>query len=405
MKYWAKFLILFFSLVIILICGFIFYWYIHGEKIIIHRLQEITGRRVSLSSFDYIPPFTLRIGRLKIDDLLTVSSLDAVLSPWSFVKRGLFFKNIVLYYPKFSYKRNIFVGGDKAKPSKTISFSPGKYLRKAQGVQGNLFRLGVQNLQIKNGRFEFVDRGVIPEGLRFSLKDIDLRVDNLFIPFLATDFFLSAKIPWSKGGAEGVLRVEGWLNIFKKSMEAKVSVEDIDGLYFYPYYAQWVNLEKSRIEKATLNFYSDIHGLNNLATVHCKVEIKDIVFKLRSPEEVESKEERIARAVLDIFKKISQDNKIVFEHTFQTRMDRFEFGLNQLKDSLEERIRGAKGSNMVGGGELFLFPARLLVNFFKGVTDLTSAVVKGTLGVGLQVGKTIGDSFKKDKVPVQEGGD
>jgi hypothetical protein len=165
-----------------------------------------------------------------------------------------------------------------------------------------------------------------------------------------------------------------------------------------------VDLEKARIEKATLNFISTIHGLNNNVTADCHLELADIVRKPRSPEDSPEREkaEQIADAVLDLFRAMNQ-GKIVLDFIIRTKMDRPEFGFKSVKSAFEEKLAlASKANGSFQPQDLLMLPGKLLEGAVKGATDFSKAVIEGTFAVGNQLKKSVEDTFKKE--PKKEEG-
>jgi hypothetical protein len=257
----------------------------------------------------------------------------------------------------------------------------------------------IKKINIKDGRLELLDRTIGENGMKITVKDIYFDLDNLYLlpRSVITNFELKAKVPWQDSGEEGKIEAEGWLNLFKKDMQATLKIEDIDGVALYPYYSKWVDLEKARIQKAKLNFSSEIQGLNNNVTANCHLELTDIVRRPLETEESEQKAARIADAVMEIFKVLNQ-GKIVLNFTIKTKMDRPEFGIGNIKMAFEEKLsQGAKSSG-INIEDILVLPAKLLQGTVKGATDLSKAVIEGTVAVGREITKAIIiDPFKKEK--------
>jgi len=87
-----------------------------------------------------------------------------------------------------------------------------------------------------------------------------------------------AEIPWREDSGEGIVYTSGWVNLYRKEMQARLEIEGIDGISLHPYYTKWVDLENSRIEQAKLNFFSDVQGMNNEIVAQCRLELTDIEF-------------------------------------------------------------------------------------------------------------------------------
>jgi hypothetical protein len=231
----------------------------------------------------------------------------------------------------------------------------------------------------------------------FTLTDVSLNLQNLMYPpknSVITSFELTGAIPWGEGKEHGSLNVRGWANLFKKDLQAKVKIDDIDGLTFYPYYAQWVNLESARIQKAKLAFNSDIQGLNNEVTVDCHLELKEIAFKPRSPEEEAGRADKIAQIVIGLFKSVN-DGKIVMDFAVKTKMDCPQVGFGDLKIAFEDKIQQARKEESLGPEGMLKLPGKIIEGTVKGATGFSKALIDATFYAGKEFRKAIGDSFKK----------
>lgn len=384
-------LVLLFSVVYFL---FVFY----GKGITAGALENITHKKVSIGSFGITPPLNIHIRNINIDGLGKADAVFISPSITGFFLGRFTLNDLNLVRPEVTYEH---VAPQTAAPvvSGGVASSDNSSKAVSSAAAPNLqvisLPLILKHLVIKDGRVNFFDRAIGDEGIRLAVKDINLDLTNLYLirrPAVMR-FDLKSKIPWQQGQEEGTLEAEGWLDLFKKNMQANVDINGIDGVYLYPYYSQWVDLEKTHIEKARLNFRSNIHGANNDITADCHLELADIVFKQRASEESQDKAERIASTVLDVFRAMSQ-GKIVLDFTIRTKMDRPEFGMKNIKMAVEDKLtRGRRPSNMLVN--VLLLPTNLLQGTVKGATDLTKAVVDGTFGVGKELKKAVEDTFKK----------
>jgi hypothetical protein len=263
-----------------------------------------------------------------------------------------------------------------------------------------LANLAFKRINIENGKIDFIDHSVGANGIKITLKDVSFNLTNLYLPAhsVVTNFALKGRIPWQEGKAEGKIDAEGWVNLFKKDMAASLKISDIDGVYLYPYYSQWVDLEKARIEKAKLDFTSNINGLNNNITAECHLELSDIVFKPRPPEEKEEKAEKIATTVIDIFKTLNQ-GKIVLDFTIRTKMDRPEFGFSSIKMAFENKLAQVPGFK---AEDVFSLPGKFLQSTVTSVTDLSRAVIDGVYAIGNEIKKGVEGAIEKG--PQEEEG-
>jgi len=388
MKLWIK---IFFSAIIVfalLFSAVYFYLVFKGRSMIIEQLQALTGKKVHLGSFDLTLPLDLEIKKLQIEELANIDDVFVSTSILGLLTGRIVFNKVEIIKPEFSYVR-----------------APAQEAELAQQSSGHIakfkkppLRFLFKRIIIKDGKIDLMDRTVSAEGLKITVKEINFDLSNLYVfpRSVITNFELKGKIPWQEGQEEGKIEVEGWLNLVKKDMQASLKITDIDGIYLYPYYSNWVDLEKARIEKAKLNFTSNITGLNNNVTAECHLELSDIVRKSRPSEEPEEKAERITNAVLDIFRALNQ-GKIVLDFTIRTKMDRPEFGFSSIKMAFEDKIAKGRKTNGFKVQDVLSLPGNIIQGTAKGATDISKAVLDGALSIGKELKKTVEGAFKREK--------
>ncbi len=396
------------TLIAIFICiSILIYVYLVfvGRYLIIKQLEEITGRKVTISSFIIIPPFNVRASGLEIKDLMKAQRVWLAPSVISFITGNTGFNEICITKAEFIWEKL-----PKVKPAPSQSPAPSAPVKAAsknifsgygrqQFKSANDFRLVVRNFLIRDSQVKFTDKSLTNGPITINVKGLNLVLKNLCMVnrSAVTNFELKAGIPWHEGQEEGKVNLEGWVDLFKKDILANLNIEGIDGVYLYPYYSQWADLEKSRIQKARLNFTSNIHGLNNKVDAECHLELTDIVFKKKEPEVSQEKEEKIAYAVLDMFKAENQ-GKVVLDFTIHTKMDNPQFGMATIKGAVEEKVAATRKSrNRPLVGDVLALPLNIAGGFVKGGTELSKALIDGTFAVGNEVFKAVDTSFKKEK--------
>lgn len=371
-----------------------------GKSLILKGIEDFTHKKASIGDFDFSPPLNLQIRDLTIEGLGKVESVFIAPSIPYLLTGNIAFNNVLIVRPEITYQKNpVELTGLTTAPAPAATpgtATPAPAAPTIKPAEKQPLRLIFKSFHIKDGRIDFTDRTVGQGGIKLAVKDINFNLTNLYLfPVSAiTNFDFKARIPWQEGKEEGKVEVEGWLNLYKKDMQATVKIEGIDGIYLYPYYSNWVDLEKARIEKANLNFTSNIQGLNNNVTADCHLELTDIVRKPRPAEEPQEKAEKIADAVLDIFKALNQ-GKIVLDFNIKTKMDRPDFGFGNIKMAFENKLAQARSGEFKPEDAL-MFPGKLLEGFVKGATDLSKAVVSGTFAVGNEIKKSVEDAFKKE---------
>ncbi|MDD5044860.1 MAG: DUF748 domain-containing protein [Candidatus Omnitrophica bacterium] len=255
----------------------------------------------------------------------------------------------------------------------------------------SLPKFSISRLIIKDGRINLMDKVSADRNISFSVKDINAKIENLNFTGhgrTVTDFEIAGKIPWQNTDYEGKVEVSGWINLFKKDIDAVFKISDIDGVYLYPYYSKWVDLEKARIEKAKLNFSSAIQGLDNDVTATCHLELTDIVRRPRGPEEPQEKAERIADALLEIFREFNE-GKIALDFKIKTKMDYPQFGFEDIRQAVEKQVASRRKGISVSVEKVALLPANLIRSTFKGFIGMFKAALDGVFATGKVFSDTV----------------
>jgi len=392
MRIWKRILFIFiFVIAFLFACVYAFLAF-RGKSIITKAVAGLTQRNVSIGNFVLNPPLNLEVKKLNIEGLAKVDAISITPSIPYLLTGKIALNRISIVKPEIFFEKNPLPPGNLG----IVSLAPKPAIAPTV-KEKRPFRLIVKRLNIKDGRMNFIDRTVSPEGIKIAVQYINFNLTNLYLfPSSAiANFDLKGRIPWREGKEEGKIEAEGWLNFFKKDIQAALKIKDIDAIYLYPYYSQWVDLEKARIESASLNFSSNIQGLNNNVTADCRLELTNIVRKPRPPEEPKEKAEKITDAVLDIFKSLNQGN-IVLDFTIKTKMDNPEFGFGNIKAAFEDKLARSRAGGNIKVQDVLMLPAKLIEGTIKSATDISKAVVDGTFAVGNEIKKSVEDSFKKE---------
>lgn len=270
----------------------------------------------------------------------------------------------------------------------------------ASSPQDELFlpqHIVLKRLIISDGIFTYSDYTKGDNPIRIKIKDLNVRIDNFQWPFLSseiTSFKLSGRVPWENIKETGSIELGGWINFYKKDMRAKLAVKDIDGVYIYPYYSNWVDIDKARVEKAKLDFTANITSLNNEVNAPCHLELTQISFKPKNDQEKEPRMERIASVVLGILKAMNQ-GKIVLDFNLKTKLDNPEFGLGVIRQAFRDKMYEVRKSRESAPMQIIKLPGRIIEGAFNSATDLTKSVINGTVNVGKELRKAADASFDR----------
>ena len=359
------------------------------------ELEKLTGKKVTIGYFLVSMPLDVEIKNLNIEGMAKVDNVYIYPSLMHFLIGRLAFNTVKFVRPEFTFEKKAAQGATQAStPAKNLKEQPSPRKR-------NNSRLMIKRIKVIGGKVNFIDHTAGKEGIIIYATDINFNLKNLFNIFTfssITTFDLTGKIPWQKGKEEGKITADGWLNLIKNDMQATLKITDIDGVYLYPYYSQWVDLEKARIESAKLNFTSDINALNNNLSAQCHLELTDIVRSPRPPDQPEQKAERITNVILGVFKELDE-GKVVLDFTLKTKMDKPQLGFGEIKTAVENKIAKVREASGIKPEGIFLLPIKLMEGLIKGAADISKAAIDGTFAVGGELTNAITSSFKKEIKP------
>jgi hypothetical protein len=370
---------------------------IEGRPLLTRKLKQIFHKEVSIGRVETSFPFNIIIKDLEVKDLFKIEEVFANGGVIDILRRGFILTELRLSGAVLDLEKLLapeVAPQNLPAPTQAAAVS-------SVSEEGNLFLppLTLKRFVINRGVVHFVDRNVSDKGIAITLKDVNFIAENLIFPIrgsVITSFSLKGRVPWQEGQEEGKVKIEGWANLFKKDAQAKVEIEGIDGLYLYPYYSQWMNLEKARVERAKLNFSSDIQALNNNLIADCHLELTDIVFKPRESLQEEGKAEKIASVVLDIFRSLNQ-GKIAVDFKIKTKLDRpdFSFG-HKIRAAVQDTISQSKRGDKLKVEEFVMFPERLIEGTVKGAAGVSQAMISGAFTLGNEFAKAIFAAFRKE---------
>jgi len=364
-----------------------------GQAILTNQLQEITRKKVTIGYFSFTPALRADIKDLNIQGLFKSQIISASPSIIGLLRGKFVLKHLVFIRPEFSINKT--PPEITEAPVSTAVIVPSVV---ATPVIKNVkpIPFGIANLSIKEGKIIFVDHTVSSGSIKISIEGIEASVKNFYLyptPNI-TEFKLKAIIPWRDEEEKGKVGLDGWINSSKRDIRATLKVNDIDAVYLYPYYSYWVDLDKARIERAKLNFSSEIHGLNNEVTADCHLELSDMVRKALEIGESEAKASKITNAVLDRFK--AQDNgNVRLNFTIKTKLDSPQFGFDNFKSAFEQKLMRGRGTSRFRLQDTVSLPVRTVESGVKSFTDLSRAMIDGIFAIGNEIRKSTGDLINR----------
>ncbi|MFA5311546.1 MAG: DUF748 domain-containing protein [Candidatus Omnitrophota bacterium] len=369
------------------------YLSVMGQAILTNQLQEATRKKVSIGYFFISPTLRVDVKDLNIQGLVKSQQVSVSLSFSGLLRGKLILNQLLFIKPEF------FV--NKVPPEVTKFPVPTEVIAPPEAVDVLPKELkpapfGIVSLNIKEGKLTFVDQTVKSGSIKITVEGIDASIKNIYLyPFSGvTEFKLKAEIPWRDNEESGKIELEGWINPFKKDMQATLKVNDIDAVYLYPYYSNWVDLDKARIERAKLNFSSEIHGLNNDVTADCFLELSDMVRKPLEIGEMEAKASKLTNAVLDRFK-AQDEGSVKLKFTIRTRMDSPQFGFDNFKAAFEEKLMKGRSTSRFSLQDAMAIPVKTVESGVRSFTDLSRAMIDGVFAIGNEIKRSTEGMLKQ----------
>ncbi|MFH1458211.1 MAG: DUF748 domain-containing protein [Candidatus Omnitrophota bacterium] len=414
----GKIAIAIFLLFIIVLCGLHIFINLAGKPLVVKKLSDAFGQSVTVGIVNTSFPANIHIKDIEAKGVVKIPELIAGGGLFDLFRKRFKLSFVKIIKPEVTVERISYTpqaaapepgveGKPQAaqpvvsepKPEEPPKKKPAEPVRKIILVP----RFLVKRVVISDGTVNLTDKIAEDRSIKIKVEKIYFEANNLNFSGSGnqvTYFKLTGSVSWRESEEAGSIEADGWINLFKKDIQANVNIHDIDGIYLYPYYSKWVDLEKARIEKAKLNFTSKIQGLNNDLTAACRLELTDIVRKPRPSEEGKDKAEKIADAVMDIFKALNQ-GKIVLDFTIKTKMDSPEFGIADIKTAVEDKLIKSREGGFSPLNVLFL-PVKIVEGSVKATAEITKAMIDGSFAVGNELKSAVKGSFTKEPPPPAE---
>jgi len=396
MKILLKIIAAWFALFLLFVISVYIFLVWKGTPFIANRLKALTHKNVTIGHLGITPTLKFEFKDVNIEGAFKARSVIVAPSFLLFITGNIGFNEIKAIDPEFTYEKFAAAAPQAAADNGTAAV-PAVIPERPKERKPLPFVF--KQISVTGGKFIFIDHTVGAEGIRLVVEDISLRIGNLPLVSrpMITPFALKGVIPWQAGEAKGKIAAEGWLDLYKKDMHASLKIIGIDGVYLSPYYSQWVDVQKTGIEKAKLDFTSNINGLDDDVAAECHFELRDIIFHQPSGDGQEEKGRKIAKAVFKFFQSLD-NGKIELNFTYRTKMSRPQLGMGTVVGAVENKFNsGIKEKKRPIIGDVFVLPVRLLEGAVRASTDLSKAVIDGTVAVGKELKNATQASFTREK--------
>jgi hypothetical protein len=377
-----------------------------GKQLLISKLEPAFNRKVSIKNWNTYFPLGIHASNIEINGLCKIDEVSATGGLYDIFRRNFNLSKLKIIHPVVTIEQGFANSVAQVVGPDTPSLNNQNAVLTTQNNLNPLVithgkflfpSFCIKKLEVFNGIVHFIDKSINKEGVSITVENIKILISNLNLTGWGSHvvlFEINGIMPWEKDEAKGKLELKGWIDYFKMDIQAILKITDIDAIYLYPYYSNWVDLEKARIQQANLNFNCNIKGVNNDVSADCHLELVGMVRKVRPAEEPQQKAEKITDAVLDMFK--SMDNgKVVLDFVLHTKLDRPEFGFNNFRSAFEDKLMQARTSAGMRPQDMLSWPVRWMRSGLKSGADLSNAFIDGVVGISNGIKKFFEDRMER----------
>jgi hypothetical protein len=229
-----KILIILFVIVLLILTGAYAYLRVKGKDLVVQRIEEQLGRKISFEAVSFSYPLTMDVKGLSIEGYGSAKqTLFSLSLPHLFLGQ-VHFTSIEIIEPYVLYTQ----GANEKVFCSTVSTQPqntqktGTAIKPAK-VKGPGIALYARKVVIRNGILQvFQSLGSEAKALAY-LEKINAEIDNVAFPMqrpVKTNLHLKAIVSGFGGRlASEALEITGWADFFQKDMLAQARLTGING--------------------------------------------------------------------------------------------------------------------------------------------------------------------------------
>jgi len=383
MRAFKKIIIVIVVVLAILYLGINIFIAAKGKELLTDSLTQVIGKEVSVSSVNFIPPYSVVVKDFEIEDFVSVSKIKVEPSIIGLFLGKIALNKLVVVKPEVYIARisdtqlNINPIIDNVMK---MQAGPGAGASSSKSQNVNIF---IKDIIAKDGNVVLEDKTVgVYLGLAFNKASV-----NTNSLTLRTAVNLSANILSSENKAIGRASMSGWLNFARKDMQARFDIEDLDAVYFYPYFSKFL----SKVDSGEILFSADMSSKSNDLEVNCHLAAHNLKFSSQ-PLVIDVNGQQITLAdnlsnlVLDSV--IGQGGNGIFDFSIHTKFDNpklegLQFKGNIFTNSVKNIIKKVPQENIdaiKSIGKDFESVGKELKEQFKGIGDVFKGFKKQAAG-------------------------
>lgn len=285
-----------------------------AKKIVLAQIKRNLKTEASLDSIGLRFPFFIVLNNLKIGSLFAAEKISFYPNLLGILAGKIVLGGLTVVNPVINLEQN----------------SGGSFNLPEFGQKGKPPPVFITGLRVKNGRFIFGDRKIVPQGYATVVDKIDIGISKVMFPVtsLAAEFKCKAKVVDLHNAVLGDIDFSGWADFIKKDMDAVLKITDLDAAHFYPYYGDF--LSNRKLLSARLDFESRIKAKNNDLSAVSRLRLSDLVYAQEQGAEQENVFSfDLTKNALDLF--TDKEGNLDLNFTIRTKLDSPKIRITDLK--------------------------------------------------------------------------
>lgn len=276
-----------------------------ARQIVIGQIEQNLKLRTTLDKISISLPLSIKLNKLAVGDLFKADEILVSPNILGFFAGKIVISNVTLVNPVVNLEMN-------SDGSLNLPKLEQKSGQKAPPVY-------LTGLSIRNGKIIFTDKKVEVSGYKTILGSLNAHVSKVMLPptSLKVNFKVSTDVLNSDSRKLGDASLDGWIDFGPKNMDALLNIQDLDLLYFAPYYGDFISNKK--LLSANLNVNSTFKSRNNSLNILTDFKLFNLAYAQEEQVEGELPELDLTKNALDFFTDSKGNLNLEFE--INTQLD------------------------------------------------------------------------------------